>query len=72
MVGRELPNLRPLGEDHPGVGSGGMLRPATTLGIQDTELSRNWIATMQIYKALGRDLYGVIGGMAVMNFDLRV
>lgn len=53
MVGRELPNLRPHGVDHPGVGRGGMSRLRTTFGLQDVESSKSWIAMMRIYKPIG-------------------
>lgn len=42
MVGRELPNLRPHGEDHRGAGGGertGMLRSTDTAGW------RSWVRT---------------------------
>lgn len=72
MVGRELPNLRPHGEDHPGVDRGGMLRPKTTFGIPDVGSSRNWTAMTRIHKALVWKLPRVIDGLLVMNFDSRV
>ncbi len=52
MVGRKLPNLRPRGQDHPGVDRGGMSRLKTTFGI-GVGSSRNWTVMMRICKALG-------------------
>jgi hypothetical protein len=57
MVGRELPNLRPNGEDHRGAGGGermGMLRN-TEFGEVTPEFV-NWIRTRmrtRIHRALG-------------------
>lgn len=58
MVGRELPNLRPHGEDHRGAVGGegtGMLR-STVTGVvvtpESRRLLRRWMR-IRIHKALG-------------------
>lgn len=55
MVGRELPNARPNGEDHRGErGNRWLLAMGKTHGLVDREWWRNWTVTMiVIHKALG-------------------
>lgn len=75
MVGRELPNLRPYGEDHRGAGGGeptGMLR-LTDDGMV-TSVWRNWLrkkTMIRIHKALGL-LLGLRLVLSAILFDLRV
>ena len=75
MVGRELPNLRPNGEDHRGAGGGnptGMLRNTTIGGVM-TPGSRNWIRRMRmtrLHVALG--CRGVARGLLAMIFSSQV
>lgn len=53
MVGRELPNMRPAGEDHRGAVGGRVEMPRGTLG-EVTPGSGSWIQTRTlIHKALG-------------------
>lgn len=72
MVGRELPNLRPHGQDHPGVDRGEMLRLKTTSGFQVVGLLKNWTARIRMHKTIGWQLQEVVDGMRVMSFGLRV
>lgn len=74
MVGRELPNLRPNGEDHRGAGGGkqtGMLR-TTVFGAMTPE-SKSWRRRVKtrIHKASGW-LCGVTRGSSAILFILRV
>lgn len=52
MVGRELPNMCPNGEDHRGVGGrvGRLKRGYTTIGQRGKELWRSWTARIRIHK----------------------
>lgn len=52
MVGRELPNMCPNGEDHRGAGGGvGRLkRGYTIIGFRAKELWKSWTATIRIHK----------------------
>jgi hypothetical protein len=73
VVGRELPNLRPNGEDHRGAGGGklmGMLR-ITALGAV-TQESKSWIrkGTARIHTALGWPCGGALGLLAIL-FNLQ-
>lgn len=44
MVGHELPNFRPMGEDHPGASGGNMRRArGTTAGGVMTGVSKKWM-----------------------------
>jgi hypothetical protein len=72
VVGRELPNSRPLGEDHRGAIGGDIRRKKTEMyaisGARDEESSRSCKATTEaIYMALGF-LYRVIRGSLVIRF----
>lgn len=73
MVGRELPNLRPHGQDHPGVDrEEEVLRLETTGGSQVAGLSRNWTARIRMHRTIGWQPQEAADGMRVMSFDLRV
>jgi hypothetical protein len=73
MVGRELPNLRPNGEDHRGASgvipqraTGAMMRLAG--GIRGSVLWRSWTVMIWMHKALGWLLQREIGLLAI-HFD---
>lgn len=73
MVGRELPNMCPNGEDHRGAGGGvGRLkRGYTNIGLPEKGLWRSWTAKIRIHKALiWQDL--VIDDLLVTRFNLQV
>jgi len=72
MVGRELPNLRPSGEDHQGAGGGKRERRNRGPGRMEGELSRNWRQNwkIRIRKALGCFREG--SGLPATRSALRV
>jgi len=76
MVGRELPNLRPNGEDHRGASGGytqramgAMMRSAG--GIRGNVLWRSWTVMIRMHKALGWLLQRGTGSLAI-HFDSQV
>lgn len=70
MVGHELPNARPFGEDHHGAGDGETPRRRGTradrmFGVRESALSRSSTATIRIHRALDW-LHGVRGFLAIL------
>lgn len=75
MVGRELPNLRPNGEDHRGAGGGDKTGTLRRTGAErETLVWRSWVQMRimkRIHKALGF-LRGLRLVLPATLFDSRV